>query len=93
MPLYHTVYSLINNLDSIKYVQQRKQKIKNYCVWMSCPSPCPLEIPCRTDCICALCPLCVLQSFTFNRQYQVAAPTPQQLAAARLSTQMINKAK
>lgn len=26
MPLYHTVYSLINNLDSIKYVQQRKQK-------------------------------------------------------------------
>lgn len=24
MPLYHTVYSLINNLDSIKYVQQEQ---------------------------------------------------------------------
>lgn len=60
MPLYHTVYSLINNLDSIKYVQQRKQKISQE---LLCLDVLPLPMPTGNTMqdrlyLCPLSPVC-----------------------------------
>lgn len=60
MPLYHTVYPLINNLDSIKYVQQRKQKIsqEQLCLdFLPLPMPTGNTMQDRLH-LCPLSPVC-----------------------------------